>query len=234
MFKSIKSFKGKSRGDGLLRRYTSRNDVCSLGRSMIEMLGVLAIVGVLSVGGIAGYSKAMQKFKIDKAIGEYSVLIFGLIDQIESFHSITGSLYVGVIDVAIAAGLVPNSWNKLDAISINDAYGNRLQLFVNTYEKVFVIDFYLGGTTKHDDDKVYSDNFSAKLCEELFSNLAIPLHNTVKSVGLFRSSNQSIIYHGDNYCAKSDNCLNNMTLSKIHNTCSACTENDACSVVFSF
>ena len=34
------------------------------GRSMIEMLGVLAIIGVLSVGGIAGYSKAMTKFKI--------------------------------------------------------------------------------------------------------------------------------------------------------------------------
>ena len=30
------------------------------GRSMIEMLGVLAIIGVLSVGGIAGYSKAME------------------------------------------------------------------------------------------------------------------------------------------------------------------------------
>ena len=50
----------------------------SAGRSMIEMLGVLAIVGVLSVGGIAGYSKAMEKFKVDKAIGEYSQLIIGL------------------------------------------------------------------------------------------------------------------------------------------------------------
>ena len=37
-----------------------------LGRSMIEMLGVLAIIGVLSVGGIAGYSKAMEKWKINK------------------------------------------------------------------------------------------------------------------------------------------------------------------------
>ena len=36
------------------------------GRSMIEMLGVLAIIGVLSVGGIAGYSKAMLKIKINK------------------------------------------------------------------------------------------------------------------------------------------------------------------------
>lgn len=36
------------------------------GKSMIEMLGVLAVIGVLSVGGIAGYSKAMIKFKINK------------------------------------------------------------------------------------------------------------------------------------------------------------------------
>lgn len=34
------------------------------GRSMIEMLGVLAIVGILSVGGIAGFSKAMMKHKL--------------------------------------------------------------------------------------------------------------------------------------------------------------------------
>ncbi len=40
------------------------------GRSMIEMLGVLAIIGVLSVGGIAGYSKAMMKFKINKTIDQ--------------------------------------------------------------------------------------------------------------------------------------------------------------------
>ena len=37
------------------------------GRSMVEMLGVLAIIGVLSVGGIAGYSKAMNKFKMECA-----------------------------------------------------------------------------------------------------------------------------------------------------------------------
>ena len=39
------------------------NYVAQCGRSMIEMLGVLAIVGVLSVGGIAGYSKAMRMYK---------------------------------------------------------------------------------------------------------------------------------------------------------------------------
>ena len=38
---------------------------------MIEMLGVLAIIGVLSVGGIAGYSKAMEMYKMNKVIDEY-------------------------------------------------------------------------------------------------------------------------------------------------------------------
>ena len=45
------------------------------GRSMIEMLGVLAIVGVLSVGGIAGYSKAMTKFKINKTIDQVTHIV---------------------------------------------------------------------------------------------------------------------------------------------------------------
>ncbi|MBQ8670941.1 MAG: prepilin-type N-terminal cleavage/methylation domain-containing protein [Alphaproteobacteria bacterium] len=44
------------------------------GRSMIEMLGVLAIIGVLSVGGIAGYSKAMQKYRINKTIEQITLI----------------------------------------------------------------------------------------------------------------------------------------------------------------
>ena len=46
------------------------------GRSMIEMLGVLAIVGVLSVGGIAGYSKAMNKFKTNKMTEQVTLIFY--------------------------------------------------------------------------------------------------------------------------------------------------------------
>jgi len=49
-------------------------DVSQYGRSMIEMLGVLAIIGVLSVGGIAGYSKAMQKYRINKTIEQITLI----------------------------------------------------------------------------------------------------------------------------------------------------------------
>lgn len=46
----------------------------SFGRSMIEMLGVLAIVGILSVGGIVGYSKAMNMIKINKTIEQINTI----------------------------------------------------------------------------------------------------------------------------------------------------------------
>lgn len=36
------------------------------GRSMVEMLGVLAIIGVLSIGGIAGYRYAMTQHKLNQ------------------------------------------------------------------------------------------------------------------------------------------------------------------------
>ena len=41
------------------------------GRSMIEMLGVLAIVGVLSIGGLAGYQMAMNRYRAS-ALSDYA------------------------------------------------------------------------------------------------------------------------------------------------------------------
>ena len=38
------------------------------GRSMVEMLGVLAIIGVLSVGGIAGYTVAMNRYRANQIL----------------------------------------------------------------------------------------------------------------------------------------------------------------------
>ena len=44
------------------------------GRSMVEMLGVLAIVGVLSVGGVYGYGVAMKKHKANEALHKASLM----------------------------------------------------------------------------------------------------------------------------------------------------------------
>lgn len=74
------------------------------GRSMVEMLGVLAIIGVLSVGGIAGYSKAMNKFKINKTTDQVTMLVA----NIRTMFSSQGN-YDGLTQVTAAQyGLVPN------------------------------------------------------------------------------------------------------------------------------
>ena len=66
-----------------------------LGRSMIEMLGVLAIIGVLSVGGIAGYSKAMEKYKINKTISAVAQIAL----NIKNLYAEQKNYYgLGVVD----------------------------------------------------------------------------------------------------------------------------------------
>ena len=82
------------------------------GRSMIEMLGVLAIVGVLSVGGIAGYSKAMEKFKINKSIDEISHIVANirtLYAQQTTYDglNVTNAIKMGVIPDSLKTS---NSW----------------------------------------------------------------------------------------------------------------------------
>ena len=54
------------------------------GRSMVEMLGVLAIIGVLSVGGVYGYGVAMKKHKANELLHQASMLATTVSAQIMS------------------------------------------------------------------------------------------------------------------------------------------------------
>lgn len=57
------------------------NDVDEAGRSMVEMLGVLAIIGVLSIGGIAGYTMAMNRYRANEALDmatKYATVMFAM------------------------------------------------------------------------------------------------------------------------------------------------------------
>ncbi|MBR6674614.1 MAG: hypothetical protein IKL32_01680 [Alphaproteobacteria bacterium] len=51
------------------------------GRSMVEMLGTLAIIGVLSIGGIAGYSYGMDKHKANQTINDIMLMGVDMITQ---------------------------------------------------------------------------------------------------------------------------------------------------------
>ena len=54
---------------GLLKsRNVLKGHAKEQGRSMVEMLGVLAIIGVLSIGAIAGYTMAMNRYRANEII----------------------------------------------------------------------------------------------------------------------------------------------------------------------
>ncbi len=88
------------------------------GRSMIEMLGVLAIVGVLSVGGIAAYSKAMTKFKINKSIEQINMIrenIYTLYSGQNDYHGLNNG-------ALIKAGGVPQEMYKKSSAEYTEKY----------------------------------------------------------------------------------------------------------------
>ncbi|MBQ9271944.1 MAG: type II secretion system protein [Alphaproteobacteria bacterium] len=67
------------------------------GRSMIEMLGVLAIIGVLTVGSFGIVGKARQQYQISQALSETSNLIASArkmsCDYESAYGSYTNMLY---------------------------------------------------------------------------------------------------------------------------------------------
>lgn len=99
------------------------------GRSMVEMLGVLAIIGVLSIGGIAGYSKAMAKFRVNKTLDQISMLVM----NIRSLYSANIN-YKGLTDkIAIQMGIIPRDMlpsgtNESTASSIINAYQGEVRI----------------------------------------------------------------------------------------------------------
>ena len=119
-------------------KYTNEN-----GRSMVEMLGVLAIIGVLSVGGIAGYSKAMNKYKINKTTDQVSMLVANL----RTIFSSQGN-YAGLNNAsAIRFGVVPNDmYTGTPAATatthdIKNAFGGAVTI---AYDKAIV--FYISSS----------------------------------------------------------------------------------------
>ena len=57
------------------------------GRSMVEMLGVLAIIGILSIGGIQGYTFAMNKYHSNEIVNELNLLNIQLAMFVNSVHN---------------------------------------------------------------------------------------------------------------------------------------------------
>ena len=107
------------------------------GRSMVEMLGVLAIIGVLSIGGISGYSKAMAKYRVNKTLDQISMLVM----NIRSLYS-SSIDYTGLSEtIAIQMGIIPR-----DMLPAGQAESNATAV-VNAYQgRVYLGEGNVGGS----------------------------------------------------------------------------------------
>ena len=96
------------------------------GRSMVEMLGVLAIVGVLSIGGIAGYSTAMNKHKNNKIINH----TYSIISNIHNLKMKKGNVKGLTTETAIKLKVVPEELIRSDNKTLQHAYLGDIEISV--------------------------------------------------------------------------------------------------------
>ena len=76
------------------------------GRSMVEMLGVLAIIGVLSIGGIAGYTIAMNRYRANEIIDTAAKL--AVIGMTKNINGGTATATFDDLNITSVGGCVSN------------------------------------------------------------------------------------------------------------------------------
>ncbi len=177
------------------------------GRSMIEMLGVLAIIGGLSVGGIAGYSKAMNVYRVNKSV-----------DQLMQIVASTRSLFAGHklytsltksnkpnMDLIKKAHLVPD--DMINGNTIENVYGGEVLL--NKANK--------GSRT----DKAFSVYF-AMIPQSSCIELATKEWGQGKTSGLYSISiNGTVVHQAD----ATDDKKNPVGIAKAATNCNSATDN---------
>ncbi len=208
------------------------------GRSMVEMLGVLAIIGVLSVGAIAGYSTAMDKYRTNEMINGYNHLIMNILKYREDYSKLSyGSRISPYLKKQNA---IPHGFKYIDTNNLEDLWKNRVDLWssgdretIPGARNIVAVDVYFANTEK---------DANTQACNVLLQELFVPLRDRVEFVGLWRGYNASgsagsgfqNIYYGSK-CPKGSQCLKDLTVTKINESCSqVCEKGRNCSILAAF
>ena len=130
---------------------------------MIEMLGVLAIIAVLTVGGIAGYSKAMKKYQANKVVGEIiQVLVkWKELSENNKFYSNLYSIH-----------RLDDETKKTLGLCLPSAKSCGI------YQHTPVGKIYIHGN-------VIMSDADAELCISAFNNIFIPLKGNIREFTVF-------------------------------------------------
>ena len=189
------------------------------GRSMVEMLGVLAIIGVLSVGAISGYSKAMMKYKLNKHAEQMNTVINAVARNLHSFNDIKQGGTI-LTKTFIKMGEIPQEMIKPDTNNfIYDIFGQVWWIFIGSAGDSIFLSSYSGFgssslTTKSADNLEICKNFLI-VAKENSANL----WQVMSQSNHDNSDNAAVRLHGDNYCSTGRKCLKNLTMNDIYELC---------------
>ena len=196
----------------------SECDGLCAGRSMVEMLGVLAIIGVLSVGAIAGYSKAMLKYKLNKYSEQMNTVINAIARNAHSFDNIysQNGLSTSLTSYFVKMGEVPKEMVTSNPEYLRDIFGMRWTIVMSSDSKSILLSSYDTPSTKSADELERCRTF-IMLAKENSGNISYL--NTISGHGT--SSAKSAYLYGDNFCTPDRKCLKNVSLDNIYEICTA-------------
>ena len=185
------------------------------GRSMVEMLGVLAIIGVLSVGAIAGYSKAMMKYKLNKQAEQLNTVINAVARNIHGFDNLKGSDDANqyITSYFIKMGELPKEMIiSGDNDRIYDIWKNKYLIILTP--KWIAIYVFMNLNIKSTE--------TLEMCRNILVT-AKENSDNIRHVNLmsgFASDEQiSEFFMGDRFCLSGNTCLRNITLDNIYSAC---------------
>ena len=187
-------------------------DCLCTGRSMVEMLGVLAIVGVLSVGAIAGYSKAMMKYRLNKHAESLNLLINYALQNFSSFGAKQDRM-VHHAETMHKLGLIPDGITyRKNSDYLKDIFGTNIVVYTQAKSDTsynYGIAFYLN-----------SESDDIQICR----NIPITAKENRANIKWLTSYNVESGTHfgqlsGDKYCTSDVKCLKDMTLDDIDRLC---------------
>ncbi len=190
----------------------------SAGRSMVEMLGVLAIIGVLSVGALSGYSKAMFKYKLNKQTEQMNTII----NAVARYHK-----DLRINDGSVSSiSLIP-ILKKLNEIPQDMYIANNDQLIEDVFKNRY--DIYHHSTGYIGIAVTLDSSGNSTQCQNLYM-ITKAFHADIDSIFLnYRTSDNSQSpasnQYGDKYCTSDETCLRNLTIAKAKELCSIFDEN---------
>ena len=119
----------------------------SSGRSMVEMLGVLAIIGVLSVGAMSGYAKAMLKYKLNKQSEQINYLFSSILSYGSKFGYVSsttgGYAEQSLIPILKKLNIIPKDMYIEDNdTAVTDALNNHISIN-SAHEPQFSYQYYI-------------------------------------------------------------------------------------------